>query len=206
MGLVSDRLKIIFVHIYKNAGMSIRHKLAELDEDVYTVVKGHADVKEIKDYLDGLGELDKFNNYHKFAVVRNPYNWLISVYNYIKSVSNHPLNIIAETHDVNQFIIWYTNNTYLINERLYLNGKIQLQTDYLSIGGKIAVDTMLKFENLDYDFKTLMGYINVPDNVKLDYHNSNNYDKQIEQLTHETINFINYHYYSDFENFEYPRL
>jgi hypothetical protein len=148
MALVSDNLKLIFIHIFKNAGMSIRYKLAEIDPDAYSIIKGHADISEVKGYFEEIDDIGKFYGYKKFAVVRNPYDWLISIYNFAKNQETHPLNSIAIKKDINDFVYWFTNYMASINEAFNLNGKIQLQSDYITLNDKIAVDYVLKFENL----------------------------------------------------------
>lgn len=71
---ISDNLKLIFVHIPKNAGTSvIKSKVG----DFYMI--GHDSISQIKNK-----EPKKWEEYFKFAIVRNPWDRIISNYEYSK--------------------------------------------------------------------------------------------------------------------------
>ena len=70
--MIIDEENLIFVHIPKNAGTSICryfNYLATYHETIY-------DFKETFP--------DKYNSYKKFAIVRNPYDRMVSWYFHLK--------------------------------------------------------------------------------------------------------------------------
>ena len=75
--MIIDKEKLIFVHIPKNAGSAIKSLFFEKDE-LETPFK-HKTINEIKKENP-----KEYNSYRKFAIVRNPYDRMISWYAYQK--------------------------------------------------------------------------------------------------------------------------
>ena len=120
--MISHHHKCIFIHIPKNAGQSMEHvflnllglkwetraplllmynnrpelgppRLAHLKADEYVRFK----------YLTQ----EMFDKYYKFAFVRNPFDWLVSLYFYIKQSTGHHLNSAVSDMEFPKFIEWY---------------------------------------------------------------------------------------------------
>ena len=152
---VSHKLKIIFIHIPKNAGESIENTLGiyggNPDETLWGVINDrcvlqHLTASELKDHFL---PSETWDNYFKFAVVRNPwskavseYNWYlrrdpkISFYKWVHSLktyleSNKITHIEEVGHNIEQFKYIYDKN------------------------GNILVDRILRFENIKAEFNTL---------------------------------------------------
>lgn len=68
----SDTHRLIFIHIPKNAGTAIYR--------LFNLPPGHADIELIRSTLPA----DKVASYVKFAIVRNPFDRLVSNYLYAK--------------------------------------------------------------------------------------------------------------------------
>lgn len=76
---ISNSLKLIFVHIPKNAGTAITNsKTAKF------FMGGHHSAKEIKSQYPR-----EWNEYFKFAVVRNPWDRVVSNYEYARMESSY---------------------------------------------------------------------------------------------------------------------
>lgn len=204
MALVSDKYNFIFFHIYKTAGMSIRHSVFHFDEDAYEIVRGHSDIKEVLEMPD----YEKYISYTKFSVVRNPYTWLYSIYKFSQNLSTHPFHIISHLWEFDYFVNWLIHHTDFINEKKVLNGKLQTQTEYLAIDGKISIDYILKYESLDDDYMDLMDKLNVPYYTALPKENIGVYEMPNfnEILNRDTLDRINDYYNNDFINFNYEKL
>lgn len=102
--LISDSHQFVFVHIRKAAGTSLRQILEKvslpknnniwykflsrngfaIDYHKYSFRK-HANLIEAERSMPE----DKFNQYFKFAIVRNPWDRLVSEYEYIKTQPTH---------------------------------------------------------------------------------------------------------------------
>jgi hypothetical protein len=80
MPMISREKKFIFIQVPKNAGCSINMALKKFstnrDLSRWNGVNGHAPLHVI------LRESPEFSSYFKFAVVRNPFDWLVSYYEY----------------------------------------------------------------------------------------------------------------------------
>lgn len=97
--MISDHHKTVFVHIPKCGGQSIEHMFLEdvgltwetraplLLRPNKSPQKGPPRLAHLlgRDYVD-LGYLsqDQFDSYFKFAIVRDPYKRVLSLYNYMK--------------------------------------------------------------------------------------------------------------------------
>ena len=202
MALVSDKYKFIFFHIYKTAGMSIRHSIFHIDEDAYEIVRGHADVQEVFD------REDDYSDYKKFSVVRNPYTWLYSIYKFSQNLTNHPFHIISKLWEFDYFVNWLMDYRDFVNDSKVLNGKLQTQTEYISLDNKIVIDYIIKYESLDDDYMDVMDKLNVPYYTILPKENIGTYETPdfTETLSRETLDKINTYYNNDFTNFNYPKL
>ncbi len=73
-----DANKCIFVHIPKNAGTSISQSLFNVNIPSFIT---------LYDYKYLLGR-DKFQDYYKFAFIRNPWDKIVSVYTYFKTIQS----------------------------------------------------------------------------------------------------------------------
>lgn len=94
--IVADSQKILFVHIYKTGGSSITcflmPHITENFRSKQPKTSGsrwqktwHIDRSQHSKFAEALPVLDKFNldldNYFKFVFVRNPYSWILSIWN-----------------------------------------------------------------------------------------------------------------------------
>ena len=83
MTVISHKYKIIFIHIPKNAGSSVRYSI--LLNDPNAINSSH------KSYIDLLKEYPiETKNYLIFTIVRNTYDRLVSLYHYIKTNLDQP--------------------------------------------------------------------------------------------------------------------
>jgi hypothetical protein len=196
MALYSPKLNLVFLHIYKTAGTSLRDALIRIDNDCKEMAYGHADYSDLIEHL---------RDEKIFSVVRNPYDWIYSLYQYGRAYNTHPFYAYCATHSFDDFIKWYFKNIDILNTTT-INGKLQTQTEYVSFNGKISVDYILKMENLENDFIELLNSLRQK-GFRLNHLNATAY-KHIDysELSRETIDIINEKYHQDFINFNYTKL
>jgi len=207
MALVSDKYKMIFFHIYKTAGMSIRESFRYIDEDAYEIVRGHSDVQEVYEWQNKENDIN-FLEYKKFTVVRNPYTWLYSIYKFSQKLTTHPFYIISQMWDFDTFTNWIMDYKDFVNKSKILNGKLQTQSEYLILNNQINIDFILKYESLDADYFNMFKKLRIPFYSTLPRENIGQYEKPnfTEILSRKTLDKINDYYHNDFKNFNYNKL
>ncbi len=134
--IISHKYKIIFIHIYKTAGTFIVKLLKNLDpdcEDIY----GHISAKEAKKRLNS----EIWDNYTTFCVVRNSWDWQMSLYFYMKGWSGHSQHHIIKNMNVSEYLRWRETD-------------LSQQTSFiLDDDNNCLIDKILSFENLTDDLK-----------------------------------------------------
>lgn len=177
--LISYKYKFIFVHIAKTGGTSIRSALTPiLLRDPYRIfqyffnrlsgltnhrlgVKFPRHAKMIAAYEVLPREV--FNDMYKFAFVRNPWDLQVSSYYHIQRERPHLIEHINNFEDFLKF--------KLLQDRPYhyiLDASKEPQWHSLiDMSGKCIVDFIGRYENLEKDFKEVLGRIGIDKNIKL---------------------------------------
>lgn len=201
-----DFNKLFFIHIPKNAGSSI-----EFISKNYNYLWGkeysfNLNDEEIEKLVDNKSiwhvppkffpeKKNPYKKYINFAVVRNPYDRIISEYKYYKNIKN-----ISE-YDINVFI----NDIYykFKENNFYYGCHFLPQSEF--IFGYPKCDEILRFENLDSDFYNLLKKYNYPQ-MKLPIKNKSSGNETIKDLNSNSIKIINELYKEDFKNLGYKLI
>lgn len=176
--LISHSKKFIFIHIYKTAGTSITDLFVPYarprDRMVYDktwptkpviglITKGmhwedyghrqftgfhkHAPIASVKEKLTQ----NTFENYFKFCFVRNPFDWLVSFYEYVKQTPRHRLKQHVENREFKEFINWYTDQNPSLQTEFLMN----LDTN------ETLVDYIGYFETLQNDIRDIQNILSI---------------------------------------------
>ena len=167
--LISDRKKFIYIHIPKTAGTSLMKLLSPyarpIDQAMYRwlvtrkavslavrlfslqdpeyLISGFRKHDSAATVRDRLGA--PFNTYYSFSVVRNPFDWLVSEYYFIRGNKRHTLHAMARSLPFHAYIRWF------------LGMRPRRQSDYIcDRNGKLLIDYVGKFEQLE-DVITRLG-------------------------------------------------
>ncbi|MFN8166083.1 MAG: sulfotransferase family 2 domain-containing protein [Bacteroidia bacterium] len=205
--LLSFSKKFIFIHIDKSAGTSVKAALSkycwyphetmyssflkkigvrQYSEEFYDHIRAY----ELKHYLDE----ETFNNFFKFAFVRNPWDWMLSSYTYyLKNPKMHPhVYFKDQIKTFKDFILWQTGNPYIYHT----------QSEYLfDHEGKQLVDYIGRFESVEEDFKHIIAKLGI--NEVLPHKNISKEKGYAEQYTDETRELVHKYYQRDIEHFGY---
>ena len=201
--MLNHRHRCIYVHIPKTAGNSINRIFGVAWEN-------HKDLRRYREEMTA----EQFASYFKFAVVRNPWDRLLSDYNYQRKKSRPAetkLGLFTVARDVRVFRDWVT--TVLGNPHQFSpeswGGEVSPglhrwspQVDWISLERKIAVDRVLRIENLGQSFPTLCAALQLPPqrlphrNRRLHWHYSWYYDPI-------TRDIVGDYYRRDIETFGY---
>jgi hypothetical protein len=130
--------KLIFIHINKNAGTSILTS--------FNKKKFHLTVEELTELL---GERT-LKECIKFAIIRNPYDRVVSQYKH--RVKTNQSNLMSENIDLNKWVeLTFSQNyngKYRDKKRMFLTQLKWLRDK----NGAWRVDEILMFDNLKNDF------------------------------------------------------
>lgn len=161
----SLRNKVVFVHVPKAAGRSVRDAIMDGRSASHLT----ANVIRL-----GLGNR-LFEECFSFAFVRHPFDRFESAYYFLKAggVSKrdryYKRKYFSDDCDINKFI------EGMLGEKLiYHIVHFRPQVEFLEIDGKIGVNFIGKYENLENDFVTLKDvmakdFLTLPWNNKTDY-------------------------------------
>ena len=202
--LLCEKRKFLFIHIYKNAGTSIKkalrpHSMPAWHKHVNSVFKrigwgrfggfrldGHLTSAEI---IQRIGR-DKFDSYFSFAIVRNPWDWEVSHYRFILQEKRHESHQLVKAMDgFGEYIRWRCDNHF------------RRQSDFLRVDQIQVVKYVGKFESLHDDFDQICRRIGVEArlprrNTTLGRPYHEYYDRHTTQLVYRT-------YQEDVDRFGY---
>jgi hypothetical protein len=214
--MVCHEKKCIFVHIPKTAGNSINRVFGVSWED-------HKDLQRYHDELPR----ETFESYFKFAVVRNPWDRLLSDYNYQRKKSREKaskLFVFTEGGSKRNFAEWVelalTNPDFYEASRWGGDVSEQInrwspQIDWISVDGQPRVDYIARIERLQDDFQAVCHQLNLPAvrvphrNRRLHWHYSHYYDRTTRDLVAKyyarDIEFFGYEFEQSFFHFSFLR-
>lgn len=183
--IYSNINKFMFYHIPKTAGTSLHTVLKRyavgphVNEPHLTRVRSHVGVEPTWDKYKG-GE------YFSFAIVRNPYDRMFSLYNFLKR-----RRVIKET----------------LEEFINKMDREPSQFKLLNYNGVVPLSFVGKFENLEEDFNFIADKINIKERYKnlpklFKAVNNGNYK---EQINNELKAIIDEKHHDDFINFNYKK-
>lgn len=203
--LLSLSHNFLFVHVPKTGGSSIRHALIP-----YSIPKNGGMLRRVSANLPMRENPQKvrlrthdtaawariklgattFEKMHSFAVVRNPYTRAISYFEYLRQNPKHPKNRIVQNMSFEEYLLWGAQKT--------------LQSRHLcDAQGKLLVNTILRFENMADEFRSICNDIGI--SVDLPRINTSSQMPLEKYLTPRTCELIEQIFAQDFELFEYPK-
>ncbi|MBK7362940.1 MAG: sulfotransferase family 2 domain-containing protein [Micavibrio sp.] len=207
MALLNNENKYIFFHFFKCGGNSIRLALNPNPETSCEFEEGHSIPRDIKQIMYDSEKKDIYDNYFKFAFIRNPFDWIVSTYYYIKIFENHGNHNDVSKLNLNEFISYYVN--YMMpnqgfNLKLGVNKCVTPMEYITDNGGNLIVDFVGRFENLNEDYKEICDKIgieykeppiyNVNMSKEKDYRKyyDNNSRKLVEKLFAKDLEYFKY--------------
>jgi len=180
--------KFVFIHINKTGGTSVAKAIG-------LPRKRHLHVKEV---ISIIGEKE-FNKAFVFCVVRNPWDKVVSHYNY--RVKTNQTNM-ADNHI--SFKEW-VKQTYGDNKNpfYYDNPKMfATQSNWLKdSNGIIRVNNILKFESLNNDFQNIAKSLGIQN--KLPHLNATKKEHYTKYYDKETVEIVRNWFNEDIERFNY---
>jgi hypothetical protein len=196
--LISKQRKFIFIHIYKTAGLSMTNALKPFAVDTVPKKKWQRLAYRINKKIDRIISFDAdsflthtkapelinaigrktFDSYYSFAIVRNPWDWQVSLYHYMRTSEDHHQHEFAKSFaNFDEYIRWRCAE------------EVRFQKDFIySAEGELLVDFVGKFENIEDDFKTICSRIGVQALLpKLNVSNTKPYQEFYSEETRELV-------------------
>lgn len=190
--LISHSKKFIFIHIYKNAGTSITSALMpfcvnSLPDNINLVLKKlhilNFDPQPYPDHIRASQLIKRmgkraFNSYFSFAIVRNPWDWQVSLYRYMLQEPAHGQHqLVKSLGSFEQYIEWR------------IAKDLKFQRDFIySFSGEKQVNFIGRFENLERDFQTVCSHLGISASLpKLNVSGSIPYQEYYTPRTREIV-------------------
>jgi hypothetical protein len=188
-----DALKCVFVHIPKAAGTSVKKTLFPNSHELthYRAI----------DYL--LDSPIKYRKYFVFAFSRNPYDRLVSGYEYLMQGGKNQ----ADRQFRDSYLLAYSDFEEFVKKGFYqkaVKQKYHFVPQHVFISnpfGKIIVDFLGRFENIEEDFAEIAKRIGVDARLP---HSNSSARKDFKDYYSEDTRKIAYNIYKrDFEMLGY---
>ena len=194
--MISHKKKAVFVHIPRTAGTSIEAELKKhgrvsiASSDIQScpcqhICAGHSTALETK---SDLGK--NWNNYYTFTIVRNPWDRMVSVYEYIFQSDKwmkYPI-----------FSRWIIQNKRNIKRSI-----ARPQTDWiLDENGNVLVDHIFKFEDLKTAWKQICNDLDIEHNA-LEMLLPSIHDHYSKYYSPKTVEIVRETYKEEIEMFNY---
>lgn len=174
--IISHKHKFIFIHVHKVAGTSVTHALRP-----YTCWPQETIVTKIRQRMSSLpvdlpGRLptghhfsdhvtaaqlktaiapNLYNQYYKFAFVRNPWDWQVSLYKYILKNKHHAKHdYVKQMSGFEEYLGWRFSEPK--------HKPWSLQKNYLTgSNGELIVDFVGRYEQLQTDFQRVLAHLKI---------------------------------------------
>lgn len=147
--LTSEKHSFLYIKNAKTAGTSIKQVLSEISDCSMPSYKNNSYKNWIKRVSD-----EQLNTYFKFTFVRNPWDRMVSIWNYFLNAFQDDIRIPKCS-----FRDFLETNSMLSNKSIISHSRPQCET--VECDNKIFIDFVGKFENIDEDWKIVCRKIGI---------------------------------------------
>ncbi len=202
--IISHSLEFIFIHIYRTGGTSIRTVLSKYDHQHNGTgspfFKGEPTVAEppltFPRHITALKLKEEitppiFDKYYKFAFVRNPWDWQVSLYAYMLQEKSHfQHDIVSKMSSFENYIEWR------VHEDKHLQKEFVTDEE-----GKLVVDFLGRFESIEKEFEKIADKLGIQE--KLPHNNKSDHKNYRQYYNNRTSELIYDHFQEDIQLFGY---
>jgi len=211
--ILSKKNRFLFIHIPKTGGTSLgrsiipflssndeyygydaggearsrKNRFLMNDDNSLLLPRKHSKMLQVKSMYENIN----FDQYFKFAIVRNPLDLFVSLYFFWTQTNQkwHPKKVEAiKKLTFKEFIF---SKEHKVNQSSFL----------IDENNKLIVDKIIKLENIDEDLDTLNFQLGF--NLNLGHHNKTHHNHFLDYYDDDTIEFIRNKWKTDFELFNY---
>lgn len=211
--MICPKANFIFIHIPKTAGRSVRSALrphcysvgqelsrtldglrraagmppSKFPKNKYSALGGHPKADR---YLDVMG--DDFFAFYRFSFVRNPFDWLVSYYEFCKARPTNKNYELFNASSYSEYIAWACDGN-LPTQRAYL----------VDNDDRICVNYIGRVEAIGIDFEHLCNKLNIEN--KLPFKNRSRRGSTSQYYTTKSAKMVSERFTEDFNTFGYSR-
>lgn len=215
--LISYTHNFLFFHVTKAAGTSVKDVLKAYAQEpqqfkikrpqkqlngklnpLYEMWESslwHAKAREVKKEMPE-GE---YNNFYKFAFIRNPWDWHVSYYHFILKETSHIRHQLVKsmTGGFEEYLEWVIST-----KNPFPKGATKLQKEIITdYDGKIIVDFIGRYETLAKDFNYICNSLSI--DASLPHLNKSAHRDYRLYYTDKTKRIVEEFFYEDIELFGY---
>jgi|TARA_R110000744_G_scaffold110231_7_gene207990 hypothetical protein len=171
--------ELIFIHIPKTAGISVTECLVGLEnETVEYAAGGHATTIDVRRKIGD----ETYEKYFSFSVIREPYDWLVSLFEYRYQAISTILSTMGQNH-------YHPFECFIDN----FHSSERLQGYWISRNDDIDVHTLVQFETLDSGINAIKKTFGISSPLKsLNIRNKNNIENHYanKQITEKATKLL----------------
>jgi|TARA_Y100000310_G_scaffold337028_1_gene423059 hypothetical protein len=203
--MIIDKEKLIFIHIPKNAGTSVEifFMADERKPEAGKHAEKHDTIEMIKNKFS-----NEYETYKKFAIVRNPYDRMVSWYFHLKKEAEKDyagiwkgFKITIEKSFPFDFAEWVKDPFKTLYTKWKLSGET---SNLLNNHQHVWVDetvNILKYENLNKELNDFLKR-----RIDLPRKNESSHDHYLKYYDKHSLDIVYERYKEDFEKFNYKKL
>lgn len=206
---ISNSHRFIFFHIYKVAGTSIDEAIKDyafnpndlfIDKVLrklgmhslrfyrYHNFHRHITAQELKDIFPAA----KFDSYYKFAFVRNPWDWQVSLYHWMLETPEHyQYELIKAMSGFDEYVRWRVASENKVLQKSFLTDQ----------AGNLLIDFVGRLERLEQDFQKVCEAVGI--SASLPHINKSNHRDYRTYYDTTTRELVREHFVDDIDFFEY---
>lgn len=201
---VCHERKIAFVHVPKTAGTSVFNYF-EFKKNVRSLHKCFCNytVSLTLLTLHQMHDLINIQNYYKFAFVRNPWDRLVSKFNFDLQQNKASIKPFYHNGNFDDFIKKLSDNFNFILQlkpTQFISCHFLPQTNFV-FSKKIKLDFLGRFENFDQDISKLAEKFNIKKEIK--HENKTKHKPYDLYYNNKTRDIVEKLYKEDIKNFGY---
>jgi len=191
--LLSHEKKFLFVHIQKTGGTSMTKWMQDNVPDMEMYMNPHSPLSLCE---------DKYKDYYKTALARNPFDRLVSWYSMIRNNKTHNYlqrQVLAHSNNFTEFILNCEHISNKSNWKPFHYNQIDYLTD---VNGEIIVNYVGRFEDFSQSIKSISNYLDI-ESKEIGHTNKSNHTAYQNYYTEETRDIISKRFKRDLEYFDY---
>jgi hypothetical protein len=199
MGFVSDKCKLLFFHIPKTGGASLKKGILDYDPSAHHCEGGYHGMFEEK-------ILEKYSDYYKIIIVRNSYQLLASRYRFAKIRTAKKNNIPIDHLKIAEHQSFFPSfEDWLSSDFIRKYETTNQCKQFINSDNEIIVNQIIRYENLKEDIEKLNEELGTQIKLpSLKHHYLGEYDwkefynermvEKVYEMCKEDIEYFNWHF------------